>query len=155
MCFITANASGFENATRSPSSNKGTGGDSVDRESRTCSRKPLDGGPAIRNKLREELRQITWRSALVFFPPSVPFIAVNNLRIWNMRYIDPASADILGTMRIALTAVMLRCFLRRSFTKTQWASVALLFFSVALSQMDGASFKLVGGARVSRNGGFG
>jgi len=101
------------------------------------------------NNLMEELQQIKWRSALVCFPPSMLFIAVNNIRILNMRYIDPASAELLGTLRIALTAVMLRCFLRRSFTRTQWTSVALLSFSVALSQMDGASFKLVGDARVS------
>jgi len=104
------------------------------------------------NNLMEELRQITWRSALVYFPPSMLFIAVNNIRILNMRYMNPASADLLGTLRIALTAVMLRCFLQRSFTKTQWTSVALLSFSVALSQMDGARFKLIGDPRVSVKG---
>ena len=152
ICLITANASDFEHDARSPFSDKSTDGNSVDSESSTCSReggKPHDAGPAIRNRLREELRQITWRSALVYFPPSMLFIVINNMRIWNMRYIDPASAELLGTLRIALTAVMLRCFLRRSFTRTQWTSVALLSFSVALSQMDGASFKLVGDARVS------
>ena len=105
---------------------------------------------AIGNMLREELRQVTWRSALVYFPPSMLFIFTNNLRILNMRYINPASAELLGTLRIALTAVMLRCFLRRSFTRTQWASVALLSFSVALSQMDGARFKFAEDPRVSR-----
>lgn len=144
-------ADSCEGDTRcSPFSDKSTGGDSVDSESFTCSGdggKPHDGSTAIRNKLREDLRQTTWRSALVYFPPSMLFIVINNLRIWNMRYIDPASAELLGTLRIALTAVMLRCFLRRSFTRTQWASVALLYFSVGLSQMDGASLKHIGDPR--------
>ena len=153
ICLITANASGFENDTRSPFGDKSTSdGDSVDSESCSCPRdggKPHDCGFAISNKLREELRQITWRSALVYLPPSMLFVAINNLRIWNMRYIDPTSAELLGTLRIALTAVMLRYFLRRSFTRTQWASVALLYISVALSLMDGASLKLAGDVRVS------
>ena len=150
ICLILADS--CEGDTRcSPFSDKSTGGDSVDSESFTCSRdggKPHDGSTAIRNKLREDLRQTTWRSALVYFPPSMLFIVINNLRIWNMRYIDPASAELLGALRIALTAVMLRCFLRRSFTRTQWASVALLYFSVGLSQMDGASLKHIGDPRV-------
>lgn len=124
-------------------------------QSESCQEAFLTGGGGvaglalIANNLREELRQVTWRSALIYFPPSMLFIVINNLRICNLQYMDPASSGLLGTLRVSLTAVMLRCFLQRSFTRTQWASVALLSLSVALSKMDGARFKLVGDPKVS------
>lgn len=135
-----------------PSGEKGAENYSIEKENGLCpqenSEPRRDGISGRKSKLQEGL--LSWHSTLVFFPPSLLFIIVNNLRIWNLRYIDPASAGLLATLRIALTAILLRCFLQRSFSRSQWASVLLLSFSVAWGQMDGARFEIVADLRVSK-----
>ena len=98
----------------------------------------------------KELRGISRTSMPTYLPPSVLFIVVNNLRIINMQYIDPATGQLRGMTRICYTAVLLRLWLKRSFTYTQWSAVALLSFAVFIGQVNKATLTSLIGSRVRR-----
>lgn len=57
------------------------------------------------------------------------------LQFWTLKYVDPATYQILGNLKIVTTGVLFRLLLRRRLSTLQWIALALLMIGATTSQV--------------------
>mmetsp|Transcript_20867 Transcript_20867/g.62797 ORF Transcript_20867/g.62797 Transcript_20867/m.62797 type:complete len:334 (+) Transcript_20867:371-1372(+) len=77
----------------------------------------------------------TWQSMALFPVPSVIYWVHNNVQFWTLKYVDPATYQILGNLKIVTTGVLFRLLLRRRLSTLQWIALALLMIGATTSQL--------------------
>lgn len=77
----------------------------------------------------------TWRSVMLFPVPSLIYWVHNNVQFWTLRYVDPATYQILGNLKIVTTGVLFRVLLQRRLSTLQWIALALLMIGATTSQL--------------------
>lgn len=78
-----------------------------------------------------------WRSIMLFPIPSVIYVFHNNVQFFTMSYVDAATYQILGNLKIVSTGILFRVALKRSLTRTQWIALLLLTMGATTSQISG------------------
>lgn len=63
-------------------------------------------------------------------PPTVP------LQFFFLKYVDPATYQILGNLKIVTTGLLLRVALNRQLSRLQWMALLLLMTGAATSQIN-------------------
>ena len=91
--------------------------------------------------LRDQLRrkapvQVTrsFKASLLFLVPSIVYWVHNNVQFVTLRYLDPATYQVLGNLKIVTTGVLFWALLRRPLTVLQWLALLLLMLGAATSQ---------------------
>ena len=56
-------------------------------------------------------------------------------QFWTLKYVDPATYQILGNLKIVTTGVLFRLLLRRRLSTLQWIALALLMIGATTSQV--------------------
>ena len=81
--------------------------------------------------------QITpgFRSSLPFLIPSIIYWLHNNVQFVTLKYLDPATYQVLGNLKIVTTGVLFWLLLRRSLSVLQWLALALLMTGAMTSQV--------------------
>jgi multidrug transporter EmrE-like cation transporter len=57
------------------------------------------------------------------------------LQFWTLKYVDPATYQILGNLKIVTTGVLFRLLLQRRLSLLQWISLVLLMIGATTSQV--------------------
>lgn len=60
------------------------------------------------------------------------------LQFWTLKYVDPATYQILGNLKIVTTGVLFRLLLQRRLSLLQWISLVLLMIGATTSQVTTA-----------------
>ncbi len=56
-------------------------------------------------------------------------------QFWTLRYVDPATYQILGNLKIVTTGVLFRLLLQRRLSMLQWIALVLLMIGATTSQV--------------------
>lgn len=88
----------------------------------------------------------TWQSIMLFPVPSLIYWVHNNVQFWTLKFVDPATYQVLGNLKIVTTGVLFRVLLRRRLSTLQWIALALLMIGATTSQLR------TGGAAVGSGG---
>jgi solute carrier family 35 (UDP-sugar transporter), member A1/2/3 len=93
--------------------------------------------------LRSELAsgnrvKTTWntQAALLYVTPSIIYLVHNNVQFFTLRYLDPATYQVLGNLKIVTTGLLLWLFLGRRLSKLQWIALLLLTLGATTSQVS-------------------
>lgn len=62
-------------------------------------------------------------------------VLVSFLQFWTLKYVDPATYQILGNLKIVTTGVLFRLLLQRRLSLLQWISLVLLMIGATTSQV--------------------
>ncbi|KAK9805243.1 hypothetical protein WJX72_008374 [[Myrmecia] bisecta] len=84
-----------------------------------------------------ELARVTSKlSTVLLFPiPSIIYWAHNNVQFFTLQYVDPATYQILGNLKIVTTGLLFWLCLRRRLTVLQWIALTLLMVGATTSQL--------------------
>ena len=87
---------------------------------------------------KPETTQMTkdWKTIALFLVPSGIYLAQNNVQLLFLKYVDPASYQVLGNLKIATTGVLFRLFLKRKLSTLKWVALMLLLIGATSSQLD-------------------
>jgi UDP-sugar transporter A1/2/3 len=77
-----------------------------------------------------------WRTVALFIVPSIIYMFHNNVQFFFLQYVDPATYQILGNLKIVSTGLLLRLALRRHLSRLQWLALLLLMTGAATSQIN-------------------
>ena len=77
------------------------------------------------------------KSMLLFPIPSIIYVMHNNVQFYTMAYVDAATYQILGNLKIVTTGILFRFALGRLMTRTQWIALLLLTVGATVSQISG------------------
>ena len=75
------------------------------------------------------------KGALLFVLPSVIYWLHNNVQFATLTFVDPATYQILGNLKIVTTGLFFWIFLRRSLIPLQWIALILLTAGATTSQV--------------------
>ena len=64
----------------------------------------------------------------------IPLIC-SSWQFWTLRYVDPATYQILGNLKIVTTGVLFRALLQRRLSVLQWIALLLLMIGATTSQV--------------------
>mmetsp|Transcript_934 Transcript_934/g.3017 ORF Transcript_934/g.3017 Transcript_934/m.3017 type:complete len:333 (-) Transcript_934:1080-2078(-) len=81
-------------------------------------------------------------NVLLYPVPSVIYVVHNNVQFYTMSYVDAATYQILGNLKIVTTGIFFRLFLGRALTRTQWVALVLLTLGATTSQIEGCGLLL-------------
>ena len=70
----------------------------------------------------------------------------NNVQFMTLKYVDPATYQILGNLKIVTTGVLFRVMLKRQLNKLQWMALGLLMIGATTSQIGCSGSGLAAGA---------
>ncbi len=73
---------------------------------------------------------------MLFLVPSVIYWLHNNVQFVTLRYVDPATYQIMGNLKIVTTGLLLWLCLRRQLSALQWMALALLMIGATVSQVS-------------------
>ena len=73
---------------------------------------------------------------MLFLVPSVIYWLHNNVQFVTLRYVDPATYQIMGNLKIVTTGLLLWLCLRRQLSPLQWMALALLMIGATVSQVS-------------------
>lgn len=76
------------------------------------------------------------RHVALFIVPSIIYMFHNNVQFFFLKYVDPATYQILGNLKIVTTGLLLRLALRRYLSRMQWMALLLLMAGAATSQIN-------------------
>lgn len=76
------------------------------------------------------------RTVALFIVPSLIYMVHNNVQFFFLKYVDPATYQILGNLKIVTTGLLLRLALRRQLSRLQWMALLLLMAGAATSQIN-------------------
>ena len=86
----------------------------------------------------ERVNMTTQSSTILLFPiPAIIYVVQNNLQFYIMNYVDAATYQILGNLKIVTTGVLFYLFLNKPLTKVQWMAIVLLTVGATMSQVKG------------------
>ena len=77
------------------------------------------------------------KSVMLFPIPSIIYVMHNNVQFYTMAYVDAATYQILGNLKIVTTGILFRFALGRLMTRTQWIALLLLTVGATVSQISG------------------
>ncbi|GAB4822763.1 hypothetical protein N2152v2_009809 [Parachlorella kessleri] len=77
-----------------------------------------------------------WKTVLLFPVPSLIYGIHNNVQFHFLKYVDPATYQILGNLKIVSTGVLLRLCLQRRLSLLQWMALVLLMVGATTSQIN-------------------
>ncbi len=77
-----------------------------------------------------------WGTSMLFLVPSVIYWLHNNVQFVTLRYVDPATYQIMGNLKIVTTGLLLWLCLRRQLSPLQWMALALLMIGATVSQVS-------------------
>ena len=80
-----------------------------------------------------------WRTSLLYLVPSIVYWLHNNVQFVTLKYVDPATYQIMGNLKIVTTGLLLWLCLRRQLSALQWMALALLMIGATTSQVLGAT----------------
>ncbi len=75
-------------------------------------------------------------TSMLFLVPSVIYWLHNNVQFVTLRYVDPATYQIMGNLKIVTTGLLLWLCLRRQLSPLQWMALALLMIGATVSQVS-------------------
>lgn len=75
------------------------------------------------------------RVAALYIVPAVIYLVHNNIQFFTLRYLDPATYQVLGNLKIVSTGVLFRFALGRQLTRLQWIALLLLTLGATTSQV--------------------
>ena len=78
-----------------------------------------------------------WASLRLFPIPSVIYAVHNNIQFATMSYVDAATYQILGNLKIVSTGLLFRLALGRRLSRSQWMALLLLTLGATTSQISG------------------
>mmetsp|Transcript_17241 Transcript_17241/g.35209 ORF Transcript_17241/g.35209 Transcript_17241/m.35209 type:complete len:344 (-) Transcript_17241:274-1305(-) len=83
--------------------------------------------------------QITtaWSSVRLFPIPSIIYLFHNNVQFYTMAYVDAATYQILGNLKIITTGFLFWIALKKYLSRNQWLALSLLTLGAAVSQVSG------------------
>ncbi len=103
-----------------------------------------------------------WRTAALFLVPSIIYWLHNNVQFVTLKFVDPATYQIMGNLKIVTTGLLLWACLKRQLTLLQWMALALLMIGAtvsqvcwhcaSLSQLGCTCFPMHSGAQLARVG---
>ena len=73
---------------------------------------------------------------MLFLVPSVIYWLHNNVQFVTLQYVDPATYQIMGNLKIVTTGLLLWLCLRRQLSPLQWMALALLMIGATVSQVS-------------------
>lgn len=76
-----------------------------------------------------------WRTTILFLVPSVIYWLHNNVQFFTLKFVDPATYQILGNLKIVTTGLLLWACLKRQLSLLQWLALALLMIGATISQV--------------------
>ncbi|KAL6768914.1 hypothetical protein ACKKBF_B16745 [Auxenochlorella protothecoides x Auxenochlorella symbiontica] len=76
------------------------------------------------------------RTVALFLVPSIIYMLHNNVQFYLLRYVDPATYQILGNLKIVTTGILFRICLRRQLSLLQWIALCLLAIGATTSQIN-------------------
>jgi UDP-sugar transporter A1/2/3 len=76
-----------------------------------------------------------WRTAVLFLVPSIIYWLHNNVQFVTLKYVDPATYQIMGNLKIVTTGLLLWICLKRQLSLLQWLALALLMIGATVSQV--------------------
>jgi UDP-sugar transporter A1/2/3 len=76
-----------------------------------------------------------WRTSIKYTVPSILYLLCNNLALEALRYLKPATYQILGNLRIVTTGLLTVLLLRRPLARIQWVALVLMTVGAATSQL--------------------
>lgn len=77
-----------------------------------------------------------WKSVLLFPIPSVIYLFHNNVQFYTMAYVDAATYQILGNLKIVTTGALFYIALKRHLSRIQWLALVLLMAGATTSQIN-------------------
>jgi len=78
-----------------------------------------------------------WRSVMLFPIPSIIYLFHNNVQFYTMSYVDAATYQILGNLKIVTTGFLFWIALKRYLSRIQWLALLLLMAGATVSQISG------------------
>jgi UDP-sugar transporter A1/2/3 len=81
---------------------------------------PAPAGPTWRDPKGTQMTT-EWRSVMLYPIPSIIYLFHNNVQFYTMAYVDAATYQILGNLKIVTTGILFRFALKKTLTRTQWA----------------------------------
>jgi len=78
-----------------------------------------------------------WRTIMMYPIPSIIYLFHNNVQFYTMAYVDAATYQILGNLKIVTTGILFRFALKKHLTRTQWVALLLLTTGATVSQING------------------
>ena len=83
------------------------------------------------------------KAVLPYAVPGLIYMVNNNLEIFVLKYMDPATFRLLGNMKILTTAVLYRLVMGTAISMQQWVALVMLLLAsmggVNTSSVEGAS----------------
>ncbi|CAL8470883.1 g10425 [Coccomyxa elongata] len=76
-----------------------------------------------------------WRTAILFLVPSIIYWLHNNVQFVTLKFVDPATYQIMGNLKIVTTGLLLWACLKRQLSLLQWLALALLMIGATVSQV--------------------
>jgi len=77
------------------------------------------------------------KSVLLFPIPSIIYLFHNNVQFYTMAYVDAATYQILGNLKIVTTGALFYIALKRHLSRIQWLALLLLMAGATVSQISG------------------
>lgn len=79
---------------------------------------------------------LSWKGTSLFLPPSSLYWFHNNVQFLTLKYLDTATYQILGNLKILTTGLLFWACLRRKLTPLQWTALLLLTIGMTISQVS-------------------
>ena len=79
---------------------------------------------------------LSLKGTSLFLPPSVLYWFHNNVQFLTLKYLDTATYQILGNLKILTTGLLFWVCLRRKLTPLQWIALLLLTIGMTTSQVS-------------------
>jgi len=76
------------------------------------------------------------KTVALFVVPSIIYMFHNNVQFFFLKYVDPATYQILGNLKIVSTGLLLRIALSRYLSNLQWLALTLLMIGATTSQIN-------------------
>ena len=57
--------------------------------------------------------------------PSLIYLVHNNVQFMTLKYVDPATYQILGNLKIVTTGILFRVILQRKLNRLQWTALGM------------------------------
>eukprot|EP00940_MAST-03C_sp_MAST-3C-sp2_P000538 g538.t1 len=106
------------------------------------------------NGAKAMIRGIKLKDAAMYAIPGLCYALNNNLEIYVLRYLDPATARTLNNVKILTTALFFRIIMKKSISKQQVVALLMLTGGVCIAVSGGSSGQQESTAYVTTTGIF-
>lgn len=95
-------------------------------------------GLLLQRELRSGKRvKMTWSASAsaLYVTPALIYLLHNNVQFLTLKYLDPATYQVLGNLKIVSTGLLFWLFLGRQLSRLQWTALLLLTMGATTSQV--------------------